>query len=196
MEKIANLYSESCLLQIKYHIRHVANLVFLNFFWLFSRIDVWKHWKKCQNDFFDICITFYLSRDVLYCTFGQKVCRADTYYSLSKWILCKMITYNKWQHPLLFVYLAAVCLLCLLLSKFLLQKNISDMVPRFDKNQVENMLFSIAVHNINSKIKPWNHEIHKIIFSTFFLSPSWHHGPKNFSVSSKTLAVLHFTSHD
>ena len=88
-----------------------------------------------------------------------------------------MITYNKWQHPLLFVYLAAVCLLCLLLSKFLLQKNISDMVPRFDQNQVENMLFSIAVHNINSKIKPWNHEIHKIIFSTFFLSLSWHHGP-------------------
>ena len=83
-----------------------------------------------------------------------------------------MITYNKWQHPLLFVYLAAVCLLCLLLSKFLLQKNISDPVPRFEQTQLEKMHFQIVFQIIHYNAKPRNHVEMKLIFLVFFLSPS------------------------
>ena len=49
------------------------------------------------------------------------------------------------------------------------------MVPRFDQIQVENLLFFIVVHNINSKHKPWNWHCYNSIFLNFFLSPlaSW-----------------------
>ena len=71
-----------------------------------------------------------------------------------------------------------------------LEKKFFDMVHGFDQQQTLNTYFLTVFHNINQKVKPMNRDRHKIIFQSFFLSPSWRLWPLDFIVSLKTPAVF------